>query len=562
VLGACESVLAEHDALQHCVSIEPRRLEGQHADLRVLFADRSWLQSPTGDELLAALREHPALTGAQRHRSAILLRFDDSILADLERRLAAGELAGMDTADALDGRSIVVGFVGPNTNKALHVGHLRNIVLGQALASVLTSAGATVQRHSLVGDIGRRVCEAMGGYTTYHNGESPQTENLVGDRFVELCSRDFPRSLTQSGATALGDPNAEERAVRGDLADSIMNAWLRGAAPERALWRRMRDWALAGHQRTLSRLGVHMDRYDFESEEIPRALDLIAIGLERGLFKREATGGVIHQTGRSEYTTMVLLREDGAPTEYARLLGVYHRMLEDLDASTDYVEVVGIEWQPATTVLGELLTALSRSTQDMRGMWAFHGSVTIGGQKMGSSTGQVVWIDDLLDQLAASPGVAALHEIADGAAGPEELADIVVRGTFLCSPTAQPLRFARQHLLESPDGPGWTIARAWCLAQGPHRPAMTVPAARAAIVQSQLYRRSLLRAAEKRDTVVLATYLLGLCEAFLAAPERSPAAALILRRVLGSLGFIAGTSGGIRDDRHTHDSHHGHAFQT
>jgi hypothetical protein len=362
VLGECEGVLVEHDALHRCVAIEPRRREDQHADLRLLFADRAWLRSADGEALTAGLERHPAVAGVQRHRSAILLRFDDAALAGLECRLAAGEIAAMDASDALGGSPITVGFVGPNTNKALHVGHLRNIVLGHALASALTSAGATVSRHSLVGDIGRRVCEAMGGYLTCHDGESPQALGLAGDRFVELCSRDFPRDPAhQAAIAAAGDPNAEESETRGDLADAIMSAWLSGAVAERALWRRMRDWAFTGHAHTLARLGVRMDRYDFESEAIRHARDLVAKGLERGLFEREATGGVIYRTGRSEYTTMVLLREDGAPTEYARLLGVYHRMLEDLEPGAAYVEVVGIEWQPATSVLGELLEALLRS---------------------------------------------------------------------------------------------------------------------------------------------------------------------------------------------------------
>jgi arginyl-tRNA synthetase len=539
LLGACERVLADHDALHRCVAVEPRRREDQQADMRLLFADRTWLQSAAGDALIAALQGHPAVTSALRRRSAVLLRFEDAILAGLERGLAAGEAAATKTADICAGRHVTVGFVGPNTNKALHVGHLRNIFLGQALASALSSAGATVQRHSLVGDIGRRVCEAMGGYLIHHEGEHPQELGLAGDRFVELCSRDFPREPARAALTGqASDPNAEEREPRGDLAEEIMEAWLLGAAPERRLWRRMRDWALTGHRRTLARLGVVMDRYDFESDGIERALALVARGLELGMFEREASGAVIYRTGRSEYTTMVLLRKDGAPTEYARLLGTYHRMLEDLDPSAVYVEVVGIEWQPATAVLGELLGMLLESPREERYRWVFHGSVTRGGQKMGSSAGEVMWIDDLLDAVAAGPAVAALQELAGGAAGAEELADMVVRGAFLCAPTAQPLEFARDHLVEGRRGPGWTIAEAWCRAQRPHEPGRTALPARTAVIQSQLYRRSLRRAVQERDAASLATYLLGLSEACLAAPAPGPAAAAMLRCVLGSLGFV------------------------
>ena len=511
--------------------------------MRLLFTERTWLQSSAGDRLIATLQGHPAVASALRRKSALLLRFDDAVLASLERRLAAGEIAGMETADMLAGHSFTVGLVGPNTNKALHVGHLRNIVLGHALASALTSAGAAVQRHSLVGDIGRRVCEAMGGYLTHHDGENPEELGLAGDRFVELCYRDYPRERTPSAAIGdPADPNAEEREPCGDLADTIMEAWLQGAAAERQLWRRLRDWVLTSHQQTLARLGVWIDRCGFESREIRRALALIAEGLERGLFEREATGAVIYKTGRPEYTTMVLLRKDGSPTEHARLLGAYDRVLEDLDPGGAYVEVAGIEWQPSIAVLRELLATLGRSPRNEAYVWVFHGFLTVGGQKMGSSAGGVVWIDDFLDEVAAGPGVLALEELADGAAGREELADLVVRGTLLCSPTARPLAFVFEHLVEGRPGPGWTIAEAWCRAQRPPglepRPPRTAPVARTAVVQSQLYRASLRRAVEKLDVASLANYLLGLSEACLAAPAPGPAAAPMLRCVLRSLGFL------------------------
>src|SRR5262249_19135131 len=131
----CEALLEEHGALEHCVAIEMRRREGHHADVQLVFADRSWLQSPASDELLAALGEHPMLEPARRRKSTIQLRFSDRLLAELERRLADDEPAGMGGEDIFADRHATVSYVGPNANKALHVGHLRNVVIGEALAS-------------------------------------------------------------------------------------------------------------------------------------------------------------------------------------------------------------------------------------------------------------------------------------------------------------------------------------------------------------------------------------------------------------------------------------------
>lgn len=563
MLEECERLLAEHDALDRCVSVEPRRREDQDADLRLLFADRTWLRSPAGEKLIAAFRQHSAVTSAQRHKSAIVLRFEDFVVAGLESSLAAGEAAGMDGSDAFDGRAFNVSLVGPNTNKALHVGHLRNVVLGHALASAMAAAGAAVQWHNLVGDIGRRVCEAMGGYLACHDGETPQSAGLMGDRFVELCWRDFQREDPRSdGVEQADDPNAEEREVHGDLADTIMRAWLSGSAPERALWRQMREWALSGHRETLARLGVRMDRHDYESEGVERILAIVARGLDEGLFEREASGGVVYRTGRPEYATMVLLREDGAPTEYGRLLGVYHRLNETIPAGAVNVEVVGIEWQPVMAVQAELLTWLLQKPSGERYEWSFHGPVTFRGQKMGSSTGEVMWIDDLLDLVGAGPGVTALHELADGIVSREELADIVVRGTLLCSATTQSFEFALDRMVDGPPGAGWTIAEAWCRAQRLREPRGERPIARTAVVQSQLYRRSLRRAVERRDPAFLASFLLGLSKACLAASSPGPAAVPMMKRVLASLGFpAAGQGSPLSAEGDTREASHEHLVQ-
>jgi arginyl-tRNA synthetase len=546
LLCACEDALAAGDALRRAFAIEPRRHEDQHADLRLLFTERGWLQSPAGERLIDAFRAHPSVTDAARRKAAVLVRFDDALLARLERQLAVGHPTGMST-DILAGRAFTVGFVGPNTNKALHVGHLRNVFLGHALACALEAGGAAVRRHSLVGDIGRRVCEAIVGYTTRHADESPDELGIAGDRLVELCSRDFPRERGElAELDGLADPNVEEREPRGDSADAVMDAWLAGEERERELWARMREWVLAGHRQTLARLGVRMDGLDFESEGIERARALIAAGLERGVLEHEESGAVVYRTGRSEYTTMVLLRRDGVPTEYARLLGTYHRVFGAVVPDALYVEVAGDEWQQCTAALRDLLRLLPDGPHDDAYLWTFHGSLTVSGRKMGSRTGEVVWIDDLLDEVASGPGVLALEELAEGSVGPEEIADVLVRGTFLCAPTARPLAFSLQDLVEGRPGPGQTIAEAWCrarraqLEEPPAQVAQVAQVARTLVVQSQLYPQALARAAEKLDAASLATYLLGLAEACLEAQQPGLAAAPVLGRVLSSLGFQVG----------------------
>jgi arginyl-tRNA synthetase len=540
LVGLCERLLVEHDATRRCVLIErPRQDEDRVADLRLRFGDGAWLESPDGVALVDAFRAHPAVSSATLYRSSLLLQFADDALAELERQLAAGAMTGMHVEDLLADGAFIVSFVGPNTNKALHIGHLRNIVLGHAIASTLRAAGASVERRSLVGDIGYRVCKAMLGYRSNYDGETPQSSGVRGDRFVELCTRAF----ADDGAEAAGRRQSSEADMAGwdgppELTD-LMQRWQAGAEPERALWARMREWVLAEHEATLARLGVRLDTHDFESSAVQNAHALIASGLDQGLFTRDATGEVIYRSGRSEYATMVLLTKDGVPTECARVLSVCHRVIEALDPDVGFIELLGTDWQPAQTVIDELLRVLVRSPERKDFRRVYHAMVTAEGRKIESSNGEPIWIDDLLDELAASDAVRALHERAGGAVSCEELADIVVRGTFLCAPMAQPLPFAPERLLAAEAGAGWTIAEAWCRASRASAGAGAVRpvAARGAIVESQLFRRALRGAVTTRDPVRLASYLLRLSEAFLIVPDPGPAAAPVLRRVLESLGF-------------------------
>jgi arginyl-tRNA synthetase len=537
ILGECERLLAAHGALDRVLAVHPRHLESQNGDLHLRFGDREWLTGAPGQELTSSLLSHPAVAAVESRRSDLLLSFETQALRELEQRLAAGEAAGMETADLLRGARCDVSLVGPNANKALHLGHLRNVALGQALACSLEAAGATVRRRSLVADIGRRMCEAMAGYLESHQGETPQSAGLPGDRFVEHCSRAFREGPGSAAAESSSGPNLEEEKAQADTAATLMESWLQGGEPERQLSEQMRQWVLTGHKRTLARLGVSIDAYDFESDEIARARDLVDRGLLLGLLEREATGGVVYRSERSEYATMVLVNEQGALTECARVLAVCHRMIGELDPEVSFLEILGDEWRPAQTVIADLLLQLAPDCAEKAYEWLYYGLVTSEGQKIGSSNGDVVWIDDFLDELADSPAVASLEGIGKGNVPRSELADVLARAHFLCAPMAQRLSFAAERLLDEQAGPAWTIAEAWSKASAadPGVPPSHLP--RAGILQALEFRPVLKRAVEHRDPTVLASYLLRLSEGFLSAPEPGPAARPVLERVLQSLGF-------------------------
>ncbi|HEX3041636.1 MAG TPA: arginine--tRNA ligase [Solirubrobacterales bacterium] len=543
LLGECGALLAAHGALGRCVAMHPRGTEAPSGDLRLRFKHREWLESAPGLGLVASFLSHPAVVAAEARRSDLFVTFETGTLHGLEERIAAGEEAGMGTADLLEGRRYDVSLVGPNANKALHLGHLRNIALGQALACSLETAGATVRRRSLVADIGRRMCEAMAGYLEGHRGETPDSSGLPGDRFVEVCSRTFRENHGAAPVESTPGPNPQEERPEEDTASTLMEGWLRGGELEGQLSGQMRQWVLGGHERTLSRLGLVIDVYDFESDEVPRARSLIEHGLRLGLFEREATGGVVYRSDRPEYATMVLLNDRGAPTECARVLAVCHRMIAELDPEVSFLEVLGDEWRPAQTVVADLLLQLLPDPAQKDYEWLYYGLVTSEGRKIGSSNGDVVWIDDFVDDLITSPAAASLEQIGEGCLTRSEIADVLARASFLCAPMAQPLPFAAEQLLEAQAGPAWTIAEAWSRACAVDPGERSPSPPRAGILQSLEFRPMLLRSIGRRDPTVLAGYLLRLSEGFLSAPDPGPAARPALERVLHSLGFTVSQQG-------------------
>jgi len=536
----CEAILVEHGATELCVVVEPRRREDTMADLRLVFADRQWLQSAAGQKLAHALNDHPMTAKVQRRKSAIQVRFEDQVLVDLERDLATGEPFGLESPEPAADQRAIVSFIGPNTNKALHVGHLRNAYIGEALACALEIAGAEVHRLNLVGDIGRRMSEAMAGYLGTYQGEEPADLELPSDRFVELCCRSFAKERGLKSSE--GDPNGEERKAVGDLADELLARWLEGSPAEKQLWWQMREWTLEGHEQTLKRLGIDFDEYGYESDAIPHALVVIDEGVERGIFEREPEGGVVYRTDLSEYPTMVMLRDDGFPTEHARLMAAYDRILGNLSENQVYVELAGLEWQPAIAVICRILEDLRPGPHNEANLRVFHGSLTEAeGQKIGSSVGEPIWVDDFIDEVEQGPAVAALERLCSGCVGPPELADLLIRGTFLCAPTNHPLAFSPEAVSEGRPGPGWTIAEAWCRAKAAREQDADEPlVSRAVVMQSQQFGLSLHRTIERHDVTSLSRYLLNLSELCMSLPSPGPAAAGMMEQVLRSLGFLAG----------------------
>lgn len=531
--GLLDDALDAPEVRSQLATVELRRRPEPMADIRLIFRRRGWLESPAGRKLQDSLSLRSEVASLRRARSAVALRLTNDFILTLGRRLSEGAVEELRSNVAAGGPGVVIGFIGPNTCKALHVGHLRNILLGEALASALTAAGANVRRQSLEGDIGRNVCESMAGYARCFAGASPDDAQQKPDHFVGACYGSY------SGSRAAGqpaDPNAGEAEPSGDEADRIMGRWLRGDGETLALWRRMHAWVVSGHTETLGRLGVVLSDVDHESAGVPPALTMAEEGLRRGVFQHAAGDAVVFSTGRPNYPHLVLVRRDGFPTEHGRLLGVYDRLLDEYYPHWRYVELAGVEWEPSARVLGAALSALRPGPRNTHHVRLFHGMVHAGDGQVTSRRGEPLLVDDLVDRLERHPSVTALAE-KGGDASPQTVADIVLRAYFLQRALRKPLAFAWDDLLDERRSPGWAIARVSCRARDARvgEPDPGDGAYRAAILSAHRLPGHLENVANNYDLSGLTRFV---SEYALQAPD-APAAGSVARPVLAAaLGFL------------------------
>jgi arginyl-tRNA synthetase len=483
------------------------------------------------------LREQAAISTAKRTGPRLLLRFDDDFLAELGGRLEAGDDSVLFTEDLIAGQRAVVQFCNPNATKALHVGHLRNIAVGQAFACALEAGGAEVERQCEIGDAGQQVGEAMAGYILYGEDATPETTGRKGDRLVGEWYARYVRenAVVPEDVSQHDIAVARELVMQDDLAGSLLDRWRAEDEEVLDLWLRLREWVLAGQRETLDRLGVAFSFDVYVSDYMPRLESLVETGLERGVFRRGEDGALFYETGREEYPRFPLARPDGASTMNLRSLTIWHDLIAELPETT-YVHVCGMEWREHTLCVKEILESLRPEISLEPTRDVVHGMVSTEVGVASSSEGTDALVDDLLDELATSPQVVALS--IDGRPGCEadDLAVIVAFG--FCQDRSMPkaLKATPSSMLDERASTGLLLARAWARANdpqadGPADPRPDDPVYRFAVVQSQVFRQLLLLGLRQIDLLDLIRFLARFSEWYLAqAPN--PSTDRVMRSVL------------------------------
>lgn len=287
---------------------------------------------------------------------------------------------------SLSGKKIMLEFSGPNTNKPLHLGHLRNDAVGECISRVLKFCGADVFKVNIINDRGVHICKSMLAYQKFANGTTPEKEGIKSDHFVGDMYVAFHKY-------------SQENAEKADAeAKQILLDWEAGNKPElMQLWKMMNTWAIDGISETYKRTGVSFEKFYFESETYLKGKDQVLKGLKDGIFYKEEDGSIWIDLAPINLDKKVLLRGDGTSLYITQDIGTAILRHNDW-AFNQMIYVVGNEQEYHFKVLFYILKQLGFEwAADMYHL--SYGMVNLPDGKMKSREGTVVDADDLIDAL-------------------------------------------------------------------------------------------------------------------------------------------------------------------
>jgi arginyl-tRNA synthetase len=300
------------------------------------------------------------------------------------------------------GRALMVEYSSPNTNKPLHLGHIRNNLLGYSVSEILKAAGHKVYKTQIINDRGIHICKSMWAWQTFGQGETPESTGLKGDKLVgnyyvkfDQVYKEQQKELLSQGRT---QEQAEAEAPAILAAKEMLRQWEQGDPDVVALWKTMNQWVYDGFEQTYSKLGVDFDKNYFESDTYLLGKKDIEHGLAQGVFYQKEDGSVWCDLTDQGLDQKLVLRSDGTSVYMTQDIGTAIQRMSDYPDANGMIYTVGNEQDYHFKVLFLILSRLGY-------VWAqnlYHlsyGMVDLPSGKMKSREGTVVDADDLIDQM-------------------------------------------------------------------------------------------------------------------------------------------------------------------
>lgn len=305
-------------------------------------------------------------------------------------------------APSANEKAVMVEYSSPNTNKPLHLGHVRNNLLGYSIAEILKASGKKVYKTQIINDRGIHICKSMLAWKLYGKGETPESTGLKGDKLVGnyyvAFDKAYKAEINQLIAQGKTEDEAKKQAPIILEAQEMLQKWEAGDTEVIALWKKMNQWVYDGFATTYENLGVNFDTYYYESNTYLLGKDVVQIGLEKGVFEKDPDGSVWIDLTDEGLDRKIVLRSDGTAVYMTQDIGTAIQRVKDFQDVGGMVYTVGNEQDYHFKVLFLILKKLGFD-------WSknlFHlsyGMVDLPSGKMKSREGTVVDADDLMKEM-------------------------------------------------------------------------------------------------------------------------------------------------------------------
>ena len=299
------------------------------------------------------------------------------------------------------GKKVMVEYSSPNTNKPLHLGHVRNNLLGFSVSQILKFAGYEVVKANLIYDRGIHICKSMLAWQLYGNGETPESSGLKGDHLVGkyyvLFDKNYREEIKSLMAGGLTEEVAKKEAPLIKTAQEMLLKWEAGEAETITLWKTMNGWVYEGFEKTYNRMGVSFDKYYYESNTYLLGKDSVNEGLQKGVFVKDPDGSVWIDLTADGLDRKIVLRADGTSVYITQDIGTAQLKYDETKMDKS-VYVVGNEQDYHFKVLKLILQKLEKPYAN----GVFHlsyGMVDLPSGKMKSREGTVVDADELMEDM-------------------------------------------------------------------------------------------------------------------------------------------------------------------
>ncbi|MGB3775427.1 MAG: arginine--tRNA ligase [Leeuwenhoekiella sp.] len=348
------------------------------------------------------VKNMPEITNFNVVKGFLNLVVSDDYYLDFFKEIQQAEKFGHQPEN---GKAVMVEYSSPNTNKPLHLGHIRNNLLGYSVAEILKASGKKVYKTQIINDRGIHICKSMVAYEKFGDGETPESAELKGDKLVGNYYVKFDKAYKEQQAKLIAEgktkDEAEKQAPLILEAQDMLRQWEAGDPETVALWEKMNNWVYAGFEETYTNMGVDFDSYYYESDTYLLGKDNIEDGLESGVFYKKEDGSVWCDLTEDGLDEKLVLRSDGTAVYMTQDIGTAIQRVKDHPDVGGMIYTVGNEQDYHFKVLFLILQKLGFKWAENLSHLSY-GMVDLPSGKMKSREGTVVDADDLIVEMTAT----------------------------------------------------------------------------------------------------------------------------------------------------------------